>query len=153
MSPTDLPLHRVALYARTPTDIRTPNSVETQLATCRAYARRQEWGIEMELSDRKIEGPSEDRPGFQALCSVVESGAIDIVLFVSLDRLHREPSVVRQFQRTALLANVELHQVDYGNAHLLDLALLSAGEFKRLATRKAERMNELARDGTATTSR
>lgn len=149
----DLPLRRVALYARTATDIRTPNSVETQLATCRAYAQRQGWAIEMELSDKFLAGQSDDRPGFQDLCRAVESGAVDIVLFVSLDRLSRDLGLVRLLQRTATRMNVELHQVDYGKAQLLDLALLSAGDFKKLALRRAARMEEGARNTATAPSR
>lgn len=152
MSQTDLPAARVALYARNATNIRTPNSVETQLAACRNYAHRQGWSIEMELCDKDI-SETHERPGFQALCRAVESRAVDIVLFVSLDRISRDPDLVRKFQRTAIRTKVELHQVDYGNAQLLDLALLAASEFKRLALRRAARMNDLSTDGAASPSK
>ena len=130
MSQTDLPAPRVALYASKATDIRTLNSVETQLAACRNYAHRQRWSIEMELCDKDISETHEERPGFQELCRAVESRAVDIVLFVSLDRISRDADLVRKFQLTANRTKVELHQVDYGNAQLLNLALLAASEFK-----------------------
>lgn len=149
----DQPQRRVALYARTATDIRTPNSVETQLAICRAYAQRQDWQIQMTLSDKDMAGESDARPGFQALCRAVESGAVDIVLFVSLDRLSRDLGLVRLFQRTANSQKVELHQIDYGKAHLLDLALLSASDFRKLATRRATRISGLGSPIAAAPSR
>lgn len=86
MIQNDLSSRRVALYARTATDVRTPNSVETQLATCRTYAQRQGWHIEMEHFDKDLSGQDTARPGFQALCTAIESGRLDIVLFVSFDR-------------------------------------------------------------------
>lgn len=142
----DLPPRRVALYARTATDIRIPNSVETQLAICRAYAQRQGWAIVMTLSDKDM-GPQNDaRAGFRALGRAVESGAFDIVLFVALDRLSHDLGLVRQFQKTAQRMQVELHQVDYGKAQLLDLALLSATEFKKLASWRATRISGLGKN-------
>lgn len=153
MIQNDLSSRRVALYARTATDVRTPNSVETQLATCRTYAQRQGWHIEMEHFDKDLSGQDTARPGFQALCTAIESARLDIVLFVSLDRLSRDTDLVRNFQRAADRANVELHQVDYGKAQLLDLALLSATEYKRLALRRAARMNELTKGGMVSPSR
>ena len=75
------------------------------------------------------------------------------VLFVSLDRLSRDLGLVRLLQRTATRMNVELHQVDYGKAQLLDLALLSAGDFKKLALRRAARMEEGARNTATSPSR
>lgn len=135
---------RVALYARTANDIRVPNSVETQLSVCRIFAQRQGWRIEMTLCDRNIGGQGAARPAFQALHGAVETGTIDIVLFVALDRLGRDPGLVRRFQKTANARKVELHQVHYGKADLLDLAMLSESAFRRLATRRAERMRDLA---------
>lgn len=142
----DLPPRRVALYARTATDVRIPNSVETQLAICRAYAQRQGWGIVMTQSDKDMGAQNEARAGFQALSRAVESGTVDIVLFVALDRLSRDLGLVRLFQRTAQRMQVELHQVDYGKAQLLDLALLSATDFKKLASWRATRMSGLGKN-------
>lgn len=115
--------------------------------------RTEGWSIEMELCDKDISGTHEERPGFQALCRAVESRAFDIVLFLSLDRISRDADLVRKFQRTANRRKVELHQVDCVNAQLLDLALLAASEFKRLALRRAARMNDLSTDGTTSPSK
>lgn len=139
MTRSDPSLPRVAIYARTATDIRTPNSVEKQLASCRLHAQQQGWPVAMEHFDKDLSGPDADRPGFRALSEAIETGAVDIVLFVALDGLVRDPEILRAFQRAASRAGVELHQIEYGKAQLLDLARLSASDFTRLATIRAAR--------------
>jgi DNA invertase Pin-like site-specific DNA recombinase len=149
----DLTKKRVALYARIATDIRTPNSVETQLATCSAYAQRQGWDVVMVLSDKDMSARNEERTGFQALSRAVEQGDVDIVLFVSLNRLSLDLGLVRLFQKTAARLQVELHQIDFGKAHLLDLAILSASDFKKLATSRATRIGGPSKNIVAAPSR
>lgn len=82
---------RAVLYARYSSELQNARSIEDQLAQARAHAGREGWIVIGEYSDAALSGSSlHNRPGLAALLSAVQSGAADIVLTESLDRLSRD---------------------------------------------------------------
>lgn len=118
---------KVALYAR----VSTPSSSrrrtadgdrerqdpEVQLVRLRAYAEARGWEISKEYVDRKS-GADPNRPALGQLEKDIESGAVDAVLVVRLDRIMRSiPNFV------ALLGKLESDR--NGNQRTKPIALIA----------------------------
>jgi site-specific DNA recombinase len=82
---------RVAIYARYSSDLQDPRSIADQVSACRQRAEREGWTASADFSDAAISGAAiANRPGLQDLMRAAESGAFDVVVTESLDRLSRD---------------------------------------------------------------
>ena len=84
---SDLPIARVALYAR----VSTVNNQdpEMQLAELREYAGRRGWQIVEEFTDQGVSGCKESRPALNRLMSDACRRRFDAVLVWKIDRFGR----------------------------------------------------------------
>src|SRR5215203_4710642 len=81
---------RAAIYARYSSDQQREASIEDQARVCRARAAREGWQVVELFTDYAVSGATTLRPGFQALQAAMRTGAFDLVLAESLDRLSRD---------------------------------------------------------------
>lgn len=81
---------RVALYARVSTERQEERgTVASQLELLRSAAREEDHQVVEEFVDEGYSGARLDRPALDRLRDTAESGAIDVVLCLSADRLAR----------------------------------------------------------------
>src|SRR5713101_5856853 len=84
---SDLPIARVALYARVST--LNNQDPEMQLAELREYAGRRGWQIVEEFTDQGVSGCKESRPALNRLMSDACRRRFDAVLVWKIDRFGR----------------------------------------------------------------
>ena len=84
---TDLPITRVALYARVST--LNNQDPEMQLAELREYAGRRGWQIVEEFTDQGVSGCKESRPALNRLMSDACRRRFDAILVWKIDRFGR----------------------------------------------------------------
>lgn len=82
---------RVALYTRVSSAGQSDDgsSLETQAASCRAYAEAHGWQVVGVWSDVASGGAYRERPALSELRALVRSRAVDVVLCHAIDRLSR----------------------------------------------------------------
>ena len=85
------PAPRAAIYCRVSTGPQEQDgtSLETQEASCRAYAAQQGWAVVGVWRDAYTATEYRARPGLTALRDAVRGGGADVVLCHALDRLSR----------------------------------------------------------------
>ncbi len=106
--------HRAVIYARFPTDMQNPTSVEDQVALCRKTAEEKGWDVVDVRSDHGLSGTLRDRPGFLALEEDIQRKHANLILFESLDRLSRDSEHTALFYKLATHAEAELYALDGG---------------------------------------
>jgi DNA invertase Pin-like site-specific DNA recombinase len=84
---SDLPIARVALYARVST--LNNQDPEMQLAELREYAGRRGWQIVEEFTDQGVSGCKESRPALNRLMSDACRRRFDAILVWKIDRFGR----------------------------------------------------------------
>lgn len=99
---------RAAIYARFSSDAQRDASIEDQIRVCRARAEREGWPVVEVFTDYAISGATALRPGFQALLTALRSGAVDMVLSESLDRLSRDQEHLAGFFKQASFSGVRI---------------------------------------------
>ncbi|WP_202033818.1 recombinase family protein [Agrobacterium larrymoorei] len=81
----------VLFYARYSTDRQDEQSIETQVALGREFARERGWTITETIEDRAISGTKlKSRPGIQNVLRRIKRGDIHVLLCVSVDRISRD---------------------------------------------------------------
>jgi site-specific DNA recombinase len=65
-------------------------SIDDQVRICRADIERHGWDPTQVYADAGISGASTFRPGYQKLLQDATTGALDVVVAESLDRLSRD---------------------------------------------------------------
>ncbi len=81
---------RAALYCRYSSDAQNDTSIEDQARLLEARAASEGWKIVASFADRAISGSTMVRPGIQELLAQAATGAFDVVLSESVDRLSRD---------------------------------------------------------------
>ncbi len=99
----------VAAYARVSTDRQAESqTIVQQLDRLQAYAQQQGWtlGLEQIYQDDGLSGARLDRPALDRLRDAVLSGAVDVVLITSPDRLARRYAyqvwLLEEFERAGV---------------------------------------------------
>jgi len=85
---------RAALYARLSRDRDgLSTGPDRQIADCRTLVASRGWEISGEFVDRDVSAynPHIPRPGFEAMITELEFGAVDVIVAWKLDRLLRRP--------------------------------------------------------------
>ena len=84
---------RTVIYARFSSDNQNPRSTADQISLCRQRAEQEGWSVVAVFEDAAISGAAgideHQRPGLNAMLSLVEAGGIDQVLAESTDRISR----------------------------------------------------------------
>lgn len=117
-------MKRAALVARVSTEAQSEHgrSIGTQLAEMRAYAALHRFEVTAEIQD-DISGtvPIRQRPGGAQLYALIDSRAIDVVIFHTVDRVTRDEDLIEinVIRRDVRTAGLELHYAaDGGRADL-----------------------------------
>lgn len=84
---------------------------EDQQRRCGIFARQKGYRILYEYGDDGVNGLSLDRDGLKRLREVVKTGAIDVLLIVSLSRLAKDPQQLRTLLSEFREANISIELV------------------------------------------
>ena len=114
---------RVAIYARYSSDNQRDASIEDQVRICKVRAEREGWNVCQVFADHAISGASLNRPGYQKLLLAIRSGAIDIVLSESLDRISRDQEHIAGFYKQASFARTRIITLSEGEISELHIGL------------------------------
>ena len=129
---------RAALYARYSSENQRKESIEDQLATCRAEAAARGFAVldAHVYTDHALSGASQDRPGLLALLAAAKQHLFDVLLVDDLSRL----------ARANLYMLITLSELTFHNVRVLSVAdgLDSADEGSKLAIQFRGIINELA---------
>jgi site-specific DNA recombinase len=114
---------RVAIYARYSSDNQRDASIEDQVRICKVRAEREGWSVQKVFADHAISGASLNRPDYQKLLSAIRSGAVDVVLSESLDRISRDQEHIAGFYKQASFARTRIITLSEGEISELHIGL------------------------------
>lgn len=112
-----------ASYARCSTDLQRPTSISAQHRKNGELASRMGWQVVEEVSDAAVSGQIDDRHGLKVLLDRIRSGAVDVIVVESLDRLSRDPVDPPRLSRLAEYHDVEIRTLDKGQVTAVDVGL------------------------------
>lgn len=134
------------------------DSIDNQFRMCREYCEMRfphEIDSWRQFSDEDFTGANTNRPGFQAMMSLIRENACDILVVYQLDRFSRD---VRDFSEA--YAEMQAHHVRFicldlnidtstpiGEAMMYVSAAFGQMERKNIALRVADNMSGLAKKG------
>lgn len=145
-------IKRVVFYARYSTDQQNPASIETQIDLGREFVERQGWHLVDTFVDAGVSGSSfETRPGLQSALAGSNSGAYDIFLCLTLDRLSRDLEHSARVLKLLQFHDVELWTV-HGAAAVSSMelglrAVLNQEVLEQVRYRTREGMKTVAKHG------
>lgn len=145
-------LKRVVLYARYSTDQQNPASIETKLDLGKEFVMRQGWDLADTFVDAGVSGSSfETRPGLQAALARSSTGAYDVFLCLTLDRLSRDLEHSARILKILQFHDVELWTV-HGAAAVSSMelglrAVLNQEVLEQVRYRTREGMKTVAKHG------
>lgn len=94
-------------------------AVTRQLNDCRDLANRNGWQIVEEFEDNDISAAGgKKRPAYLRLKSLMEAGAVDVVVVYSADRLHRNPRELEDWIVLASKTGIGIHSATNGHLDL-----------------------------------
>jgi site-specific DNA recombinase len=109
-----------AIYCRISSDKTGAGlGVQRQEQDCRDLAAARGWEVASVLIDNDITAYSgKRRPGYEALLQSIESGAVDLVITWSHDRLHRRPTELEKYIDVCDRARVDTYTIKAGHFDL-----------------------------------
>ena len=122
-SEVNSPPVRAGAYARYSSDHQSDASIDDQIRVCRAEIERHGWELVQVYTDPAISGASTFRPGYQKLLLDASTGAIDIVVAESLDRVSRDLADVARLYKHLSFLDVRLWTVAEGQIGELHVGL------------------------------
>jgi site-specific DNA recombinase len=114
---------RAGVYARYSSDSQRDASIDDQIRICRAEIERHGWDLVEVYADAALSGASTFRPGYQKLLLDASTGAIDVVVAESLDRLSRGLADVATLYKHLSYLGVRLWTVAEGQITELHVGL------------------------------
>jgi site-specific DNA recombinase len=105
---------RAGAYARYSSDSQRDASIDDQVRICRAEVERNGWDLVEIYADPAVSGASAFRPGYQKPLLGASTGAIDVVVAESLDRLSRDLADVATLYKHLSFLGVRLWTVAEG---------------------------------------
>ncbi|MBB3018611.1 DNA invertase Pin-like site-specific DNA recombinase [Microvirga lupini] len=115
---------RAAIYARYSSERQHDRSVDDQIALARAFAEREGLTVVATYSDRAKSGASFfDRDGLIDLMQAAKSGAFDVLLVESLDRLSRDQEDLAGLYKRLTFFKVEIRTLNEGTATPVHIGL------------------------------
>jgi site-specific DNA recombinase len=115
---------RAAIYARFSTELQRDQSIEDQVALCRAAAHRDGFSIVAAYEDRARSGASMfGRPGLAQLLRAAEGREFDVLFVEALDRLSRDMADLAGIHRQLTFLSIEIRAVHDGVADTVTVGL------------------------------
>lgn len=144
-------MNRCAIYCRISSlnQMKVGMGLESQELTCRQYCENNEYEVVSVLKDN-ISGATDfiKRPAMKELMNMMESGAVDVVVFDSLNRLSRDTLFYLQFKQVASKLGIRLESAtqkfdETPQSHFVETIIASVGQMERQmnAERVKRRMN------------
>ena len=149
-SEANLPKLRAGVYARYSSDHQSTASIDDQVRICRAEIERNGWDLVEVYADPGISGASTFRPGYQKLLLDASTGALDVVVAESLDRLSRDLADVATLYKHLSFLGVPLWTVAEGEINELHVGLkgtMNALYLKDLAQKTPRGLEGRVRSG------
>ncbi len=144
-------MRRTAIYARFSTELQNDRSIEDQLHLCTTHAGRHGLDVVTTYFDRARSGASvHGRDGLLEMLQEAKSGAFDVILVESLDRLSRDQEDLAGIWKRLTFAGVELRAVHEGKADQVQIGvrgLLGSLYLTDLANKVRRGMDGVVRDG------
>lgn len=149
---------RAAIYTRISKDLTLEGlGVARQLKDCRALAERKGWRIVEEFEDNDISATNgKSRPAYLRLKTFMETGAVDVVVVYSSDRLHRNSRELEDWIDLASATGINIHSATNGHIDLSNpdgrtmarvVTAFAAGEVEKTKMRLLRKHVELAEAG------
>lgn len=115
---------RAAIYARFSTELQRDQSIEDQVALCRAAAHRDGFSVVGTYEDRARSGASMfGRPGLEQLLRAAERREFDVLFVEALDRLSRDMADLAGIHRQLTFLSIEIRAVHDGVADTVTVGL------------------------------
>jgi DNA invertase Pin-like site-specific DNA recombinase len=114
---------RIALYGRHSTAMQTATSSADQVASCRKLVEYLGGTVVTTYLDPEQSGYRRDRSGLKKLLNDVETGAVDMIVCESLDRLARDAEDVAFLGKKLVYHRVALHTVSEGHVDEIKFAV------------------------------
>jgi DNA invertase Pin-like site-specific DNA recombinase len=115
---------RAAIYARFSTELQRDQSIEDQIALCRAAAHRDGFSVIATYEDRARSGASMfGRPGLEQLLRAAEGREFDVLFVEALDRLSRDMADLAGIHRQLTFLSIEIRAVHDGVADTVTVGL------------------------------
>ncbi|MES2292909.1 MAG: recombinase family protein [Pseudomonadota bacterium] len=135
---------RCAIYARSATQNPSGNTVESQIASLRAYTDEIGWEVTAEYQDRAASGNSLQHNAMLQLITDAGNGAFDVVIIQSLDRISRDAMLAEKFLKKisslAVKAYSETDRTYLGPSAAMPQGRFTTVKFFIEATDKAKRV-------------
>jgi DNA invertase Pin-like site-specific DNA recombinase len=141
---------RAGVYARYSSDSQRDASIDDQVRICRTEIERNGWDLVQVYADPAFSGASTFRPGYQKLLQDATTGALDIVVAESLDRLSRDLADVATLYKHLSYLGVRLWTVVEGQITELHVGLkgtMNALYLKDLAQKTHRGLEGRVRNG------
>lgn len=149
---------RAAIYTRISVDASLERlGVARQLKDCRAMAERNGWRVVEEFEDNDISATGgKTRPAYLRLKALMHSGALDVVVVYSSDRLHRNSRELEDWIDLASATGINIHSATNGHIDLSTpdgrtmarvITAFAAGEVEKTKMRILRKHLELAESG------
>ena len=114
---------RVVTYAKYSSDQQRDASIEDQVRLCRKRIDAEGWICGEVYTDRGLSGASPLRPGYQMLLADARTGAFDIVMAETLDRLSRDQEDVAALYKRLSFPGIRLITAAEGEINELHVGL------------------------------
>jgi DNA invertase Pin-like site-specific DNA recombinase len=143
---------KVVIYARYSTDQQNPASIETQIDLATAFVTQHGWTLHNAYVDAGVSGASfETRPGLQAVLREAQTGAFEVLLCLTLDRLSRDLEHSAKVLKLLQFHEIELWTVHGGSqVSPMELglrAVLNSEMLEQVRYRTREGMKTAAKNG------
>jgi site-specific DNA recombinase len=114
---------RAVIYARYSTELQRESSIDDQIRLCKAKIAAEGWVLAASFSDAAQSGASRLRPGYQRMLMEARTGAFDVIVAESLDRLSRDQEDVAALFKQLSFAGVRLVTLGEGEINELHVGL------------------------------
>ena len=114
---------RAVIYARYSSDLQREASIEDQVRECQRFAQQMNLRVVAVFSDAAVSGSIEARSGLQALLSLGQSGAVDVVVAEALDRVSRDQEHIARIFKRLTFFQVKLTTIAEGDISELHVGL------------------------------
>ncbi|NVO29536.1 recombinase family protein [Donghicola sp. C2-DW-16] len=134
-------LPRAVFYARYSTDKQKERSIDDQYRICDTIAERAQVKVVKRYHDRGLSAASLQRPGLQDLMAEMKSGAFDMIIAESLDRISRNLADLARFFEFTEYHRITIRTLSEDKVEKIHVALkgYQNDEFLQELSRKTHR--------------
>ena len=125
---------RAAIYARYSSHAQNDESIEQQVAECRAYAAAHDLTVEAVYADRAVTGRTDRRPEFQRLMRAAEKHDFEAVIAYKSNRVARNVYDALRYEKRLDDLGIKLHycREDFGDnaaGRMMMLMMMTVNQF------------------------